>query len=164
MKDAQTQFIQGTLELLILRTLIYGAAPMAVEWIDQVARAFADVGFSNSYGLTETAPDLTIFDPIEFRAEIERARATGDRKGPLTSVGKPNVLNEVRIVTPDGAEVKPREIGELLTRGPNIMKGYWKRPEETAAALRDGLVPVQDQHSMPGPDLLNVGAQAILEL
>jgi len=125
-------------DLSSLRTLIYGAAPMAVEWIDQVARAFPTVGLSNSYGLTETAPDLTIFDPFEFRAEIERARASGDRTGPLTSVGKPNVLNEVKVVGSDGAEVKAGEIGELLARGPNIMKGYWKRPEETEAALKDG--------------------------
>jgi len=125
-------------DLSSLRTLIYGAAPMAVEWIDRIARAFPDVNFSNSYGLTETAPDLTIFDPVEFRAAIDKARATGDRAGALASVGKPNVLNEVRVVGPDGAEVKTGEIGELLARGPNIMKGYWKRPEETAAALKDG--------------------------
>jgi long-chain acyl-CoA synthetase len=125
-------------DLSSLKTLIYGAAPMAVEWIDRIARAFPAVNFSNSYGLTETAPDLTIFDPVEFRAAIEAARASGDRTGPLASVGKPNVLNEVRVVRADGSEAKPGEIGELLARGPNIMKGYWKRPEETAAALKDG--------------------------
>jgi acyl-CoA synthetase (AMP-forming)/AMP-acid ligase II len=111
---------------------------MAVEWIERVAKAFPEVNFSNSYGLTETAPDLTVFDPGEFRAAIQKALATGDRTGPLTSVGKPNVLNEIKIVTPDGKEAKPGETGELLARGPNIMKGYWNRPEETAAALRDG--------------------------
>jgi len=121
-----------------LKTLIYGAAPMAVEWIERVAKAFPEVNFSNSYGLTETAPDLTVFDPGEFRAAIQKTLATGDRTGPLTSVGKPNVLNEIKIVTPDGKEAKPGETGELLARGPNIMKGYWNRPEETAAALRDG--------------------------
>ena len=121
-----------------LRTLIYGAAPMAVEWILRVAKAFPEVNFSNSYGLTETAPDLTVFDPGEFRDAIQRAAATGDRGGPLTSVGKPNVLNEVKIVAPDGKEAKRGEVGELLARGPNIMRGYWNRPEETAAALKNG--------------------------
>ncbi len=125
-------------DLSSLKTLIYGAAPMAIEWIERVAKAFRDVNFSNSYGLTETAPDLTIFDPGEFRAAIQRAAATGDRSGPLTSVGKPNVLNEIKIVTREGREAKPDESGELLARGPNIMKGYWNRPEETAAVLRDG--------------------------
>ena len=125
-------------DLASLKTLIYGAAPMAIEWIERVAAAFPGVAFSNSYGLTETAPDLTVFDPDEFRAAIRKAVESGDRAGPLSSVGKPNVLNEVRIVRSDGSEAKPGESGELLARGPNIMKGYWNRPEETAAALRDG--------------------------
>jgi long-chain acyl-CoA synthetase len=128
----------GKYDLSSLKTLIYGAAPMAIEWIERVAKAFPEVNFSNSYGLTETAPDLTVFDPHEFRAAIQKALATGDRAGPLSSVGKPNVLNEVKIVTPEGKDVKRGEAGELLARGPNIMKGYWNRPEETEAALRDG--------------------------
>src|SRR5690349_1945530 len=48
----------GKYDLSSLKTLIYGAAPMAIEWIERVAAAFPDVNFSNSYGLTETAPDL----------------------------------------------------------------------------------------------------------
>lgn len=128
----------GKYDLSSLKTLIYGAAPMAIEWIERVAKAFPNVNFSNSYGLTETAPDLTVFDPGEFRDAIQRAAATGDRTGPLASVGKPNVLNEIRIVDAKGNEAKRGETGELLARGPNIMKGYWKRPEESEAALEDG--------------------------
>jgi long-chain acyl-CoA synthetase len=128
----------GKYDIASLKTLIYGAAPMAIEWIERVAKAFPNANFSNSYGLTETAPDLTVFDPGEFRDAIQRVSTTGERTGPLTSVGKPNVLNEIKIVARDGKEAKPGEIGELLARGPNITKGYWNRPEETAAALKDG--------------------------
>lgn len=70
-----------------LRVLIYGAAPMAVEWIRRVAQAFPQVDLYNCYGLTETAPDLTIFDAQEFRAAI------GSAAPHLTSVGKPNLVN-----------------------------------------------------------------------
>lgn len=121
-----------------LRILIYGAAPMAAEWIERVAKRFPDADFFNCYGLTETAPDLTIFDAREFRAAIDRSIATGDRSGPLLSVGKANVLNELAVVAPDGRVLGTGEAGELIARGPNIMAGYLNRPDETRAALRDG--------------------------
>ncbi len=128
----------GKADLGSLRKLIYGAAPMAVEWIERLAQAFPAVDILNCYGLTETAPDLTIFDARDFRAAIARAAATGDRSGPIVSVGKPNLLSELRVVAPDGHEVAPGAAGELIARGPNIAKGYLNRPEETAAAFRDG--------------------------
>jgi long-chain acyl-CoA synthetase len=121
-----------------LRTLIYGAAPMAADWVARVAQAFPHVAFFNCYGLTETSPDLTVFDAVEFRAAIDHARKMGRPDGPLTSVGKPNALNELRVVGPDGRDVGPGEAGELIARGPNIMKGYLNLPDETAATLRDG--------------------------
>ena len=48
------------------------------------------------------------------------------------------LYTEVRLVDAEGAEVGPGEIGEILVRGPNVMKGYWNRPEETARALAGG--------------------------
>jgi len=121
-----------------LRVLIYGAAPLPLEWIERVAGAFPAVELFNCYGMTETAPDLTIFNSREFRAAIEHMAVTGERDGPLLSVGKPNAHNELRVVAADGSEVAPGAAGELIARGPNIMKGYHHRPEETRAALRDG--------------------------
>ena len=125
-------------DLSSLRVLIYGAAPMPVEWVERVAGAFPDVELFNCYGLTETAPDLTIFNSREFRAAIDKMAATGERGGPLLSVGKPNALNELRVVAADGTEAARGEAGELIARGPNIMKGYHDRPDETRTALRDG--------------------------
>ncbi|MHA1537000.1 MAG: class I adenylate-forming enzyme family protein [Alphaproteobacteria bacterium] len=90
-----------------LRLLGYGAAPMAYEWIERTARAFPRGCLANTYGLTETAPDLTIFAPAEFLAAID----SGDRTGIVTSAG------------------------ELWARGPNIMTGYLNLPKETEAAL-----------------------------
>ena len=117
-----------------IKTLIYGASPMAFEWIEKVAKGFPNVDFLNCYGLTEAAPDLTIFEAQEFRTAIE----SGERKGIVTSVGKPNSLVDLRVVDSDGAVVPPGGIGELWARGPNIMKGYLNLPEETASAISDG--------------------------
>jgi acyl-coenzyme A synthetase/AMP-(fatty) acid ligase len=54
------------------------------------------------------------------------------------SIGQPLALTECRIVDPEGNDVAPGEAGELVMRGPQIMLGYWKEPQATAAVLRDG--------------------------
>ena len=121
-----------------VRALVYGSAPMSIDWVERIADAFPHAEFSNGYGLTEATPILSIFEAREMRAAIEEARRTGRRGGPLTSVGKPNLLNELRVVDDDGREVGVGEIGEIVARGPNIMNGYLNLPEETRAVLQDG--------------------------
>jgi len=122
----------GDADLSSLRLLGWGASPMDPEWIKRVAAAFPDIDISNCYGLTETAPDLTIFDPDELRQAI----AEDDTS--LASVGKPNPIVALRVVGPDGKNVAPGASGELWARGPNITKGYLNLPKQTAAALTDG--------------------------
>ena len=117
-----------------LRILAFGASPMAYEWVERVAQAFPDAEFLNCYGLTETAPDLTIFAAREYRAAIE----SGDRKGVVNSVGRPNALVDLRVMDGVGKDVPPGGVGELWARGPNVMKGYLNLPEETNAAISDG--------------------------
>jgi long-chain acyl-CoA synthetase len=80
------------------------------------------------YGLTEAAP-LTHMNPAD---DPERIR--------LESVGWRVSDEDEKIVDIDDAtrELGPGEVGELLVRGPHVMQGYWKAPEETARALRDG--------------------------
>ena len=117
-----------------LRILMYGASPMAFEWTERVATAFPNADFLNCYGLTEAAPDLTIFDSKAFRAAIK----SGDRNGIVSSVGKPNVLVDLRVIGEDGEDVPPGEVGELWAAGPNIMKGYLNLADETNAAVTSG--------------------------
>ncbi|MFA5026289.1 MAG: AMP-binding protein [Candidatus Methylomirabilota bacterium] len=85
-----------------------------------IARDFLALGFTliEGYGLTETAPVVT-FNPL-------------DRMRP-GSVGIPLPGVEVRIVNPDAEGV-----GEIAVRGPNVMRGYYRMPEATAEAVRDG--------------------------
>jgi fatty-acyl-CoA synthase len=54
------------------------------------------------------------------------------------SAGKPYFNVDLRIIGPDGQDLPPGEIGEIVARGPNLMKGYWNRPEATREAIRDG--------------------------
>jgi long-chain acyl-CoA synthetase len=78
----------------------------------------------NCYGITEAAGDLTA------------TMRYGDT--PELSCGVPYPLTEVRIVGEDDHEVEVGEVGELIARGPQIMAGYWGRPEDTRTALRGG--------------------------
>jgi long-chain acyl-CoA synthetase len=106
-----------------LRIGISGGAAIPVEVIRQFEARF-EVPILEGYGLSETSPIAT-FNHLEF------ARIPG-------SVGQPLVGVEVRIVDAEGRSVADGEIGEVAIRGHNIMKGYWRKPEATAEAIRDG--------------------------
>jgi acyl-CoA synthetase (AMP-forming)/AMP-acid ligase II len=89
--------------------------------------------FGKGYGLTEAAPAVSSLNPEEYALE-------GDPKlvAHAQSVGKPLGNVEVRICREDGGECRPREEGEITVRGDNVMLGYWRDPERTREALRDG--------------------------
>lgn len=102
-----------------------GSAPLPVE----VLKRFEELTgskISEGFGLTETSP-VTHCNPL-----------FGTRK--VGSIGVPLPSTDARIVDPeDGVTVKPPgEVGELLLAGPQIMKAYWNKPDETAKMLRDG--------------------------
>ncbi len=115
-----------------LRMMGFGASPMDPAWIKRTAEGFPHTLLFNCYGLTETSPDLTVFDPYEFRQAIQEDSPL------LASVGRPNCLVDLKVVDADGNALPPGETGVLLARGPNITKGYLNLPEETAAALEEG--------------------------
>ncbi|AFV76564.1 acyl-CoA synthetase (AMP-forming)/AMP-acid ligase II [Thermus oshimai JL-2] len=113
----------GHRDLTSLKFCISGAAPLPVE----VARRFeAETGalLVEGYGLTEASP-VVHSNPL-----------FGQRK--VGSVGLPLPGVEAKVVDERGQEVPVGEVGELIVRGPNVMKGYWNRPTETSEALKGG--------------------------
>jgi len=101
------------------------AGGMALQ--ESVANGFRNitgVPVLEGYGLTEASP-LTHFNVLNHPP----------RKG---SIGVPVIETDCKICDEDGNEVAPGEVGELCIRGPQVMKGYWNKPEETANAIRDG--------------------------
>tara|TARA_Y100001947_G_scaffold149455_1_gene147556 strand:+ start:31 stop:720 length:690 start_codon:yes stop_codon:yes gene_type:complete len=105
---------------------------MDPAWIRRTAQGFPHTQLFNCYGLTETSPALTVFDPAEFQRAIEHDSPT------LASVGKPNCLVDLKVSNSEGDDLAPGETGVLHARGPNITKGYLNMAEETAAALSNG--------------------------
>jgi long-chain acyl-CoA synthetase len=120
----------GQYDLSSVRQITYGASPIAPELLRRAIRTLK-CRFFQGYGLTEASPLLTVLKPEEHSL-------TPGGSARLASCGKPVPGVDTRIVDDNGADIRPGEIGEVIARGPNIMVGYWRRPEDTAAAVRDG--------------------------
>ena len=107
-------------DLSSVRFVVTGGAPVPERllqaWLDR------DVLLLQGYGLSEAAPLALLLDPATALTKIG-------------SAGRPPLLVDIRIVHPDQTEVGPGETGELLVRGPNVMAGYWRRPEATREVL-----------------------------
>ena len=110
-------------DLKSLRLCISGGASLPVALLENFERKF-NVMISEGYGLSEASP-VTCFNPLD------RPRKAG-------SIGTSIVNVENKVVNELGDEVAPGEVGELIVRGPNVMAGYYKMPEESAATIRDG--------------------------
>jgi long-chain acyl-CoA synthetase len=129
--------------LASLRACLCGAAPLPIEvqeGFERITRARLVEG----YGLTEAGP-VTHVNPI----------AGAHRHG---FIGLPLPSTEAKIVdTANGADVQPGQIGELLVRGPQLMQGYWNRPDETAEAITpDGWLRTGDLARMDGDGFFQV--------
>ncbi len=106
-----------------VRACISGSAPLPLEVAERFER-LTGAKLVEGYGLTEASP-VTHCNPLY-----------GERR--LGSVGLPLPGVEAKVVDEEGHEVPLGEVGELIVKGPNVMKGYWNRPEETQKALKDG--------------------------
>jgi acyl-CoA synthetase (AMP-forming)/AMP-acid ligase II len=118
-------------DLSSLHTVTYGAAPMPEALLQEAMARMPGVHFVQSYGMTETSPIATM---LGWRDHGVAASRTGR----LRSAGQAALLADVAIADPAGGHLPQGQIGEILIRGPMVMLGYWRRPEATAQALRDG--------------------------
>lgn len=110
-----------------VRLIYYGASPITETVLAQ-ARAAFNAGFIQLYGLTETAGSIA-----------HLSASAHEEGGPkLRSCGKPNAGTEIRVLDAQGKPVKVGVAGEVVTRGPTLMQGYWRQPAATEAALVGG--------------------------
>jgi len=108
-------------DLTTMRTVVCGGAPVP----EPLIKLFNGRGvpINQGYGLTETSPMVSFLSPEWSLAK-------------LGSAGKAPLFGEIRIVDEANQQITaPRTNGEVCYRGPNLMKGYWRRPEATAAAI-----------------------------
>lgn len=115
-----------------IRGIIYGASPMPVEVLRKAMEVFR-CDFIQGYGQTESSAVLCVLRPEDHVLD-----GTPEQLKRLGSAGREVFGTEVRVVNEAGKGVTPGEIGEVIGRGNNVMKGYWKMPEATAQTIRDG--------------------------
>jgi long-chain acyl-CoA synthetase len=107
--------------------IAHGGSPIASEVLRRCHAAFPTAQLVEVYGATELSPLATALVGEELVLDHARAR----------SCGHPILGNEVRILNPEGLDVVRGEVGEVVVRGPNVMQGYWNKPDQTAAVLKD---------------------------
>jgi len=118
-------------DLSSLKCIMYGTAPMPLETLKKAMDTFK-CGFAQIYGSTET------FTTMAVLTSKDHALFKESQSKRLSSAGQPVCGLEVKIVDNNGQELPRGEIGEIVVRGHNVMKGYWKQPEVTSEVLRDG--------------------------
>ncbi|NMB41167.1 MAG: long-chain-fatty-acid--CoA ligase [Firmicutes bacterium] len=118
---------------LKLRIVFCGSAPVPAEVQIEFEKTFR-IPVIEGYGMSETTCRST-FNPLPPPEALQLGKNDGYRK--IGSVGLP-LGNEMMVVDENGRPLKPHEIGEIVIRGENVMKGYYKNPQATAEAFRDG--------------------------
>ncbi len=121
----QTPGVEQT-DFSSLVQIVYGAAPIPLDLLRASMRTFK-CDFAQVYGLTETTGGITYLGPEEHDHE-------GNPR--MRSCGKPHASVDLSIVDAAGNELPPGEVGEIICRTRQNMKGYWNVPEETSRAFR----------------------------
>ncbi|MBK6016589.1 acyl-CoA synthetase [Streptomyces sp. MBT53] len=115
----------ATRDLSGLRKAYYGASIMPVPVLERLRERLPELAFYNCFGQSEIGPLATVLGPDEH-------------KGRMDSCGRPVLFVDARVVDEDGKDVPDGTQGEVVYRSPQLCEGYWDKPEETAAAFRDG--------------------------
>jgi acyl-CoA synthetase (AMP-forming)/AMP-acid ligase II len=127
----------GAYDLSSLELLAYGASPISETLLTRARAAFPSAKFLQVYGMTELSPSTTLLLDADHDDPVLRR-----------SVGQAAPYALVRVVDEKGNEVPPGTVGEIVAKGDHVMLGYWNKPEETAAAVRDGWMHTGDVGTM----------------
>ena len=111
-----------------LRMVLYGASPIAPDVLRRAIQVFR-CDFLQFFGMTETA-GCALLRPADHDPD--------GRPDLLAAAGTDGISFETRVVDPDDITCPPGVVGEIVTRGPCVMDGYWNNPEASAEALRNG--------------------------
>lgn len=120
-------------DLTSFKVCTSGSAPLPIEIMKKL-KDLTGVPIGEGYGLSETSPTTHRNPP--------------DGVSKIGSIGIPLPATDCRIVDENGVDVPEKTVGEILIKGPQVMLGYWNKPEETAQALKDGWLYTGDLATM----------------
>ena len=126
-----------------LRLFCYGAAPMPYEMVKKLKETFPNVKVQNLYGQTENTPAAST---LKDHLALEK----------IGSVGQALPQTELRVVGEFGESLPVGQVGEIVMKGPQVMKGYLKNEEETRRAIRNGWLYTGDLGKMDDDGLLYI--------
>ncbi|MEM8920021.1 MAG: class I adenylate-forming enzyme family protein, partial [Pseudomonadota bacterium] len=118
-------------DLSSIEVVSYGGAPSAPELVSTIKRRFKDAAPGNGWGMTETCASATLNFGDDYILRPESAGASGPAM-------------DLKTVDADGNTLPRGEIGEIWAKGTNVVTGYWRNPEATAATFEDGWVKTGD--------------------
>jgi acyl-CoA synthetase (AMP-forming)/AMP-acid ligase II len=124
-------------DLSALHTVIYGAAPMSPDKLERAIELMGPI-FLQVYSQMEVANQTTTLTKQDHTEALQGPRHR------LGSCGRPIAMAQVRLVDGDDRDVPVGEAGEILIRGPHMMRGYWRREDETARTMRGGWIHTGD--------------------
>ena len=115
-----------------LKRIGYGASSMPAEVLRKARLKWPEVRFGTGFGMTELSGNVMSLGSLDHDRAAEQGLEL------LGSVGKQMPLARVRVVDDEGRDAPPGEPGEILIKGDQVLMGYWRNPEATAAAFTDG--------------------------
>jgi len=139
----------ASFDLSSLKIITYGAAAMPLKVIKKAIKLFPGVSFINAFGQTETGSTITTLGPEDHDITGTPEEQKKKLNRLASSIGRPLPDVEVRIIDENENPVPPNVVGEIVARGPRIMKGYYQDEEKTAKAFtRDGWLRTSDMGYM----------------
>ncbi len=111
-----------------MQFILHGGSPIATDLLRRLHRAIPSAELVEIYGATELSPIATLSRHEEELLDTDRIRSCGQ---PIPGVA-------IQILAEDGSPRAVGEVGEVVVRGPTVMRGYWNKPDQTASVLRDG--------------------------
>lgn len=120
-------------DLSSLRRIYYAASPMPIELLRRGLSVFGPI-FSQGYGQSESGPQVCSL-PRKAHQVLDKP---AEEQKVLSSCGQPSLGVHVRVVDETNTDVAPGIVGEIIAQSDSIMECYWRRPDETKEAIRDG--------------------------